>query len=77
MIEHRTPLGVVAAITPWNFPLILVMKLGPALVTGNSMVIKPAPTAPLTTLPFGEICAGCCRRAWSTSSPTKTNWARC
>jgi acyl-CoA reductase-like NAD-dependent aldehyde dehydrogenase len=56
--EHRTPLGVVAAITPWNFPLILVMnKLGPALVTGNTMVVKPAPTTPLTTLLFGEICA--------------------
>lgn len=59
VIEHRTPLGVVAAITPWNFPVILVMnKLGPALVTGNTMVIKPAPTTPLTTLLFGELCAG-------------------
>ena len=56
--EHRTPLGVVAAITPWNFPIILVMnKMGPALVTGNTMVIKPAPTTPLTTLLLGEICA--------------------
>ncbi|WP_336980913.1 aldehyde dehydrogenase family protein [Altererythrobacter fulvus] len=58
VIEHRTPLGVVAAITPWNFPLVLLMnKLGPALVTGNTMVVKPAPTTPLTTLLFGEICA--------------------
>jgi acyl-CoA reductase-like NAD-dependent aldehyde dehydrogenase len=58
VIEHRTPLGVVAAITPWNFPMILVMnKVGPALVTGNTMVLKPAPTTPLTTLLFGEICA--------------------
>ncbi|KAF0186520.1 MAG: aldehyde dehydrogenase family protein [Hyphomonadaceae bacterium] len=57
VIEHRTPLGVVAAITPWNFPVILLMnKLGPALVTGNTMVAKPAPTTPLTTLLFGEIC---------------------
>nr|WP_221773517.1 aldehyde dehydrogenase family protein [Novosphingobium piscinae] len=56
VIEHRTPLGVVAAITPWNFPLILLMnKLGPALVTGNTMVAKPAPTTPLTTLLFGEL----------------------
>ncbi len=56
VVEHRTPLGVVAAITPWNFPLILLMnKLGPALVTGNTMVAKPAPTTPLTTLLFGEI----------------------
>lgn len=58
VIEHRTPLGVVAAIMPWNFPVILLMnKLGPALVTGNTMVLKPAPTTPLTTLLFGEICA--------------------
>ena len=58
VIEHRTPLGVVASITPWNFPLILLMnKLGPALITGNTMVVKPAPTTPLTTLLFGEICA--------------------
>jgi acyl-CoA reductase-like NAD-dependent aldehyde dehydrogenase len=56
IIEHRTPLGVVASITPWNFPLILLMnKLGPALVTGNTMVAKPAPTTPLTTLLFGEL----------------------
>ncbi|HEX5536426.1 MAG TPA: aldehyde dehydrogenase family protein [Sphingobium sp.] len=55
--EHRTPLGVVAAITPWNFPVVLAMnKIGPALVTGNTMVLKPAPTTPLTTLLFGEIC---------------------
>jgi acyl-CoA reductase-like NAD-dependent aldehyde dehydrogenase len=56
VIEHRTPLGVVGAITPWNFPVILLMnKLGPALVAGNTMVAKPAPTTPLTTLLFGEI----------------------
>jgi acyl-CoA reductase-like NAD-dependent aldehyde dehydrogenase len=57
IVEHRRPLGVVAAITPWNFPVILLAnKLGPALLTGNTMVIKPAPTTPLTTLLLGEIC---------------------
>lgn len=57
VIEHRKPLGVVAAITPWNFPVVLMMnKVGPALVAGNTMVIKPAPTTPLTSLLFGEIC---------------------
>jgi acyl-CoA reductase-like NAD-dependent aldehyde dehydrogenase len=57
VIEHRTPLGVVAAITPWNFPVILLVnKVGPALVAGNTMVVKPAPTTPLTTLLFGELC---------------------
>lgn len=57
VVEQRRPLGVVAAITPWNFPVILMMnKVGPALVAGNTMVIKPAPTTPLTSLLFGEIC---------------------
>jgi len=57
VFEHRAPLGVVAAITPWNFPIILLMnKLGPALLAGNTMVVKPAPTTPLTTLLFGGIC---------------------
>ncbi|WP_445326660.1 aldehyde dehydrogenase family protein [Sphingobium sp. AN641] len=57
VIEHRTPLGVIAAITPWNFPVILLMnKLAPALLTGNTMIAKPAPTTPLTTLLFGELC---------------------
>ena len=55
--EHRMPLGVVAAITPWNFPLILLVnKVGPALVAGNTMVCKPAPTTPLSTCLFGELC---------------------
>ena len=58
VIEHRTALGVVVAITPWNFPLVLAMnKVGPALVTGNTVVLKPAPTTPLTSLLFGELCA--------------------
>jgi acyl-CoA reductase-like NAD-dependent aldehyde dehydrogenase len=58
VVEHRTPLGVVAAITPWNFPMILAAnKIGPALVAGNTMVLKPAPTTPLTTLLIGEIFA--------------------
>jgi acyl-CoA reductase-like NAD-dependent aldehyde dehydrogenase len=57
VIEHRAPLGVVAAITPWNFPLILLVnKVGPALVAGNTIICKPAPTTPLTTCLFGELC---------------------
>jgi len=57
-IEVRSPLGVVAAITPWNFPLILLTnKLAPGLLSGNTMILKPAPTTPLTTLRLGEICA--------------------
>jgi acyl-CoA reductase-like NAD-dependent aldehyde dehydrogenase len=55
--QHR-PLGVVAAITPWNFPvLLLAIKVAPALLAGNTVVAKPAPTTPLTTLKFGELCA--------------------
>ena len=58
IVEMRTPLGVVGAIMPWNFPvLLMVMKVGPALITGNTMVAKPAPTTPLTTLLFAEIAA--------------------
>ncbi len=53
---HRKPLGVVAAIVPWNFPLILMaFKLPPALIAGNTLIVKPAPTTPLTTLRLGEL----------------------
>ena len=56
--QHRRPLGVVAAITPWNFPvLITAFKIPPALLAGNTVVIKPAPTTPLTTLKIGELMA--------------------
>jgi acyl-CoA reductase-like NAD-dependent aldehyde dehydrogenase len=55
--QHR-PLGVVAAITPWNVPLLVLMiKVAPALLAGNTVVAKPAPTTPLTTLKFGALCA--------------------
>ncbi len=55
--EIRKPLGVVAAITPWNFPMMMaVHKVGPALLSGNTVVLKPAATTPLTTLKFAEIC---------------------
>lgn len=58
LIRQWTPLGVVAAITPWNFPmLLLMMKLAPALAAGNTLVAKPAPTTPLTTLLLGEVAA--------------------
>jgi acyl-CoA reductase-like NAD-dependent aldehyde dehydrogenase len=58
IILQHAPLGVVAAITPWNFPLILLsIKVGPGLLAGNTMICKPAPTTPLTTLLFGELCA--------------------
>jgi acyl-CoA reductase-like NAD-dependent aldehyde dehydrogenase len=54
----RRPLGVVAAIVPWNFPTTLLCnKLGPALLCGNTVVAKPADSTPLTTLRLGEILA--------------------
>jgi acyl-CoA reductase-like NAD-dependent aldehyde dehydrogenase len=58
VVRQYTPLGVVAAITPWNLPvLLLAIKVAPALLAGNTVVAKPAPTTPLTTLRFGELCA--------------------
>jgi len=52
----REPLGVVAAIVPWNFPLLLAAwKIGPALATGNTVILKPAAETPLTALALGEI----------------------
>jgi acyl-CoA reductase-like NAD-dependent aldehyde dehydrogenase len=54
----RKPLGVVAAIVPWNFPTTLLCnKLGPALLCGNTVVAKPADTTPFTTLRLAEILA--------------------
>lgn len=55
---HRKPLGVVGAIVPWNFPMILMaFKLPPALIAGNTVVLKPSPTTPLTSLRMGELIA--------------------
>jgi acyl-CoA reductase-like NAD-dependent aldehyde dehydrogenase len=52
----RRPMGVVAAITPWNFPLILASwKIAPALLAGNTMVLKPSPFTPRSTLAMVEI----------------------
>src|SRR5215210_724722 len=52
----RRPLGVIGAIVPWNFPTTLLgNKLGPALITGNVVVAKPANTTPLTTVRIAEI----------------------
>ncbi|KAF1711457.1 aldehyde dehydrogenase [Pseudoxanthomonas kalamensis DSM 18571] len=53
---RRKPIGVVAAIIPWNFPFFQTMyKLIPALLTGNTVVIKPAPTSPLNAMLLGDI----------------------
>ncbi|HPQ94082.1 MAG: aldehyde dehydrogenase family protein [Thiothrix sp.] len=55
---HRVALGPVAAIVPWNYPLLLMaFKLPPALLAGNTVVLKPAPTTPLSALRFGALVA--------------------
>ncbi|MEO1420743.1 MAG: aldehyde dehydrogenase family protein [Pseudomonadota bacterium] len=55
----RVPLGVVAAIVPWNFPiLIAIWKLAPALLAGNTVVLKTSPTTPIATLSMGHLIAG-------------------
>jgi acyl-CoA reductase-like NAD-dependent aldehyde dehydrogenase len=54
----REPLGVIGAVVPWNFPLLMASwKLGPALATGNSVVLKPAEQSPLTALRIAELAA--------------------
>jgi acyl-CoA reductase-like NAD-dependent aldehyde dehydrogenase len=59
IITRHVPLGVVGAIVPWNFPTILAMfKIAPALLTGNTVVVKPSPFTPLTTLKIGELLRG-------------------
>ncbi len=56
---RREPVGVVGQIAPWNFPLMMaVWKIGPALATGNTVVLKPSEQTPLTTLRMAELAAG-------------------
>ena len=53
---RRRPLGVVAGITPWNFPVLLaVWKIAPALLAGNTFILKPSPYTPLSSLALGEL----------------------
>lgn len=57
---HREPVGVVGAIVPWNFPLMIgAWKIAPALAMGNSVVLKPSEVASLTLLRLAEICSEC------------------
>jgi aldehyde dehydrogenase (NAD+) len=54
---HPRPVGVAGQVIPWNFPmLMLAWKIAPALACGNTVVLKPAETTPLTALAFAEIC---------------------
>jgi len=55
---RRDPIGVIASIAPWNYPLMMAAwKLGPALAAGNTVVLKPSEQTPLTALKLGAICA--------------------
>src|SRR5439155_5142454 len=55
---YREPLGVVAAVVPWNFPMLMSSwKLGPSLATGNSVILKPAEQSPLTAIRIAELAA--------------------
>jgi 4-guanidinobutyraldehyde dehydrogenase / NAD-dependent aldehyde dehydrogenase len=52
----REPMGVVSAVVPWNFPLLMAAwKIGPALATGNSLIVKPAEQSPLTAIRVAEL----------------------
>src|SRR6478672_7956436 len=54
---RREPIGVVAQVTPWNYPLLMaIWKIAPALAAGNTLVIKPSDTTPASTLLLGELC---------------------
>jgi betaine-aldehyde dehydrogenase len=55
---RREPVGVIGQIAPWNYPMMMaVWKIGPALATGNTIVLKPAETTPITTLRLAELAA--------------------
>ena len=57
-ITRREPVGVVGQIAPWNYPLMMaIWKIGPALAAGNTIVLKPAETTPITTLKLAEYAA--------------------
>jgi betaine-aldehyde dehydrogenase len=57
-IIRREPVGVIGQISPWNYPLMMaVWKIGPALAAGNTIVLKPAETTPLTTIRLAELAA--------------------
>jgi len=60
VIEKRVPLGVIGGICPWNFPLLMAAwKIGEAVMTGNTLVIKPSPFTPLSSLAWGEVIKDC------------------
>ena len=87
---RREPVGVIGQIAPWNYPIMMaVWKIGPALATGNTIVLKPAATTPLSTMRLAEIASeflpkgvlnviagGNDRPARRSSSTTTSTWSR-
>ena len=66
-IIRREPIGVIGQIAPWNYPMMMaIWKIGPALAAGNTVVLKPAETTPLTTLGSPSWRPRSCPRACST-----------
>jgi betaine-aldehyde dehydrogenase len=66
---RREPVGVIGQIAPWNYPMMMaIWKIGPALATGNTIVLKPAETTPVTTLRLAELASSGCPPACSTCS---------
>ena len=56
--QRREPVGIVAALSPWNYPFALaIWKIIPALAAGNTVVLKPSPETPLSTLLLGHLAA--------------------
>ena len=54
---RREPIGVVGQVTPWNYPLMMMIwKIAPALAAGNTVVLKPSDTTPASTTLFAELC---------------------
>ena len=74
LVTRHRPFGVIAAITPWNAPLILsALKVAPALVAGNAIVVKPSPLAPFgVTRMLETVAAVAARRAWSGSCTARS-----
>ena len=66
---RREAVGVIGQVTPWNYPLMMaIWKFAPAIAAGNTVVLKPAETTPITTLRLAELAADILPRACSTSS---------
>ncbi len=61
---RREAVGVIGQVTPWNYPLMMaIWKFGPALAAGNTVVLKPAETTPMTTVGWRNLPRRSCRRA--------------